>query len=418
MRQFQELGALVEARWRSQNYAEAAFPDIASDALRESDLISQVDPWDIIRWVHTTPNLPPQQDRKAKFGNPPITLFSGARFYIDVYYWLDGTTSIHQHAFSGAFQVLLGSSVHSHYRFEKELEINPHFLVGKVLLQDVSLLARGDIKPIRPGVQFIHSLFHLERPSATLTVRSHHAAHDAVQYDYLPPTVALDQFYEEDALSKKVQTVSLLLSMKHPEADRIIKDLLADADFHTAYAVLDTAFGFLGSNRLEGLFQLSKSRDRFQDLLECARRKHDRIVDLLPAVFEERQRQEDIVRRRRLIEGKDHRFFLALLLNVPERVMVLDLMKQRFPERDPVDLALKWIAELGGIRIFGSHEPNVLGLKNYDPSWLPVFAGLLRGLTDEEGESHTDSQRLPGTTFREVAASIRTSSLFKSIFRP
>ncbi|MFN2514442.1 MAG: hypothetical protein ABR568_23900, partial [Pyrinomonadaceae bacterium] len=60
--------------------------------------------------MHTAASLPHQYDVEGRFGNPPITLFAGPRFHIDVYYWLDGTTSIHQHSFTGAFQVLLGSS--------------------------------------------------------------------------------------------------------------------------------------------------------------------------------------------------------------------------------------------------------------------------------------------------------------------
>src|SRR5712671_2712893 len=264
MRLFRELGALVEDRWRGQDYNEDLFPAIAAQALAESDLAERIDPWDVIRWVHTTPELPRQQDRKSKFGNPPVTLFAGPRSYVDVYFWLDGTTSIHQHPFSGAFQVLLGSSVHSHYRFEKDREINPYFLTGDVLLEDVSLLVKGDIKKIRPGPRFIHSLFHLERPSATITIRNDHSPRDAIQYSYLKPYLAFDPFFEEDSLTKKVQTVSLLLRMKHPEADRFIGELIDDSDFQTAFAVLDTAFVFLGNNEMEGLFQLSKSTDRFE----------------------------------------------------------------------------------------------------------------------------------------------------------
>src|SRR5438132_840078 len=120
MEEFQKLGALVEGRWKDQNYNEQLFPDIAAQALVESDLPARVDPWKIISWVHTTAALPEQQDVEGRFGNPPVTLFSGPRFYIDVYYWLDGTTSIHQHAFSGAFQVLLGSSIHSSYTFRED----------------------------------------------------------------------------------------------------------------------------------------------------------------------------------------------------------------------------------------------------------------------------------------------------------
>src|SRR4030095_2619636 len=117
MEEFQKLGEQVERRWRAENYNEALFPEIAAQALSEADLPTRVDPWDIIRWVHTATTLPGQQDVEGRFGNPPITLFTGARFYIDVYYWLDGATTIHQHAFTGAFQVFLGSSIHSHYSF-------------------------------------------------------------------------------------------------------------------------------------------------------------------------------------------------------------------------------------------------------------------------------------------------------------
>src|SRR5262245_45637943 len=100
MEAFQKLGALVEERWRAANYDERRFPEIAAEALVESDIPGHVDPWEIIRWVHRAAALPRQQDVDALFGNPPITLYMGPRFYIDVYYWLDGTTSIHQHAFT------------------------------------------------------------------------------------------------------------------------------------------------------------------------------------------------------------------------------------------------------------------------------------------------------------------------------
>lgn len=416
MKLFQELGMLVEHKWRESGYEHALFPEIAAQALREIDVVSRTDPWEIIRWVHSTSSLPPQQDREGRFGDPPITLFCGPGFYIDAYYWLDGTTSIHQHGFCGAFQVLHGSSVHCHYRFEMEREINPHFLVGRIRLQEVSLLCKRDIRKILSGREFIHSLFHLERPSATIVIRSHDAPRDPIQYNYLKPSLAVDPLQEDDSLSKKIQTVSLLLSMKHPEADSFIKKLLEESDFQTTHAVLDVAFGFLGGNQLEKLFQLSKSSDRFQEMLETARARHQAMADLLPAVFEAQQCQREIIRRRRMVEGEGHRFFLALLLNVPDRVMVLDLIKQKFPGSDPVEIALAWIKELTSIRIFGSPEANVLGLNSFHASHLAVFAGMLSGLSDEEIDVSTHNQLPPGSTFAEVATDIRNSPFFKSIF--
>src|SRR6266550_2592517 len=136
---FEELGSLVEQRWRDVNYRESLFPETAVGVLAEANLIERIDPWQIIRWVQRTSNLPPQQDIDAKFGNPPITLYVAPRFYIDVYYWLDGTTDIHQHSFSGAFQVLLGSSIHSRYSFREDKIVNEHFSVGQLALEEVQL---------------------------------------------------------------------------------------------------------------------------------------------------------------------------------------------------------------------------------------------------------------------------------------
>jgi hypothetical protein len=419
---FAELGALVESRWRAQDYNESVFPGIAAQALSELNLSARVDPWEIVRWVHKTPDLPEQMDLAGKFGNPPITTYVGPRFFIDVYYWLDGTTTIHQHSFSGAFEVLLGGSVHSRYRFTKEREINPHFLVGQIEFNDVSLLSQGDIREIDSGSQFIHSLFHLDRPSVTITVRTYKAPGAPVQYSYLKPFLAVNPFFTDASLTKKVQTVSLLLRMKHPEADRFIEDLLDESDFHTAFAVLEQAFDFLCHRELEEIIGVSRSRDRFQSLLDRARNKHGRLADLLPPVFEEGWRQAEITRRRTEIKGQDHRFFLALLLNVPDRATVLRLVKEKFPEPDAVDLILSWVRELSATRIFGSREPNVLGSAEFTDQHLLVFKGLLEGLTTKEIAARAAStpQQTAGdsSSVEDIATHLKSLPLFESLFCP
>src|ERR1700752_2029368 len=151
MQFFEHLGSLVEQRWRDRNYQEEAFPGIACTALAERNASKLVNPWDIIRGVNTTAHLPEQQDVPGKFGGPPVTLYNGPRFYIDVYFWVDGTTAIHQHSFCGAFQVLLGSSILSEYRFEEKQEINAAFSIGRISLNDVELLEQGDVRRILSG---------------------------------------------------------------------------------------------------------------------------------------------------------------------------------------------------------------------------------------------------------------------------
>ena len=421
MEEFQELGALVEDRWKAENYSEERFPEIAAAALSEADLPARVDPWEIVRWVHTAASMPHQYDVEGRFGNPPITLFSGLRFYIDVYYWLDGTTSIHQHAFTGAFQVLLGSSIHSRYSFREDKLINEHFSIGDITLEEVQLLKLKDVRMIRPGRNFIHSLFHLDRPSATITIRTEHTPSSGIQYDYRKPHFATNPFFKNPVLSKKMQTIGLLLGMKHKDADVMIGNLAASSDFHTAYYVLAETFQQLTRNEMDELFGLSTGKDRFKAILESCKRTHGELTDLVLPVLEEQERQANIVQRRGTITKDAHRFFLALLLNVPSREKILQLVKQRYPDQDPVETILDWVEELGRTRVLGSKETNALGMPEFDDSYVFVLECLLQGLSSEEIHQRATAQYPPEnaaeviTRIPALTEALRASTLFRSL---
>lgn len=419
MEEFQKLGALVESRWKAENYNEQRFPEIAAQALTDSDLPARVDPWEIIRWVHTAGSLPQQYDVDGRFGNPPITLFAGPRFYIDVYYWLDGTTSIHQHSFAGAFQVLLGSSIHCRYSFREDKIINEHFSTGELTLEEVQLLKLKDVRVIQPGKNFIHSLFHLDRPSATITVRTENTPSAALQYDYRKPHFALNPFFKNPVLIKKVQTVGLLLGMKHKDADAMIGDLVGTSDFHTAYFVLAETFHQLKKNEMDALFGLSTGRDRFKAILERCKLTHGALADLMLPVLEEQERQMSIMQRRGTITSDAHRFFLALLLNVPGREKILQLVKQRYPDQDPVETILDWVEELSRTRVLGSKETNALGMPEFDDSYVFVLECLLQGLSMEEVNQKATGQYPPEnaaeliTRVPALIEALRESTLFK-----
>jgi hypothetical protein len=421
MEEFQKLGALIENRWKAENYNEQRFSKIAAEALTESDLPARVDPWEIIRWVHSADSLPEQKDVEGRFGNPPITLYSGTRFYIDVYYWLDGTTSIHQHSFTGAFQVLLGSSIHSRYSFREDRALNEHFSIGQLMLEEVQLLQLKDVREIHAGKDFIHSLFHLDRPSATITIRTEFTPSAALQYEYRKPHFALNPFFKNAALSKKLQTIPLLLGMKHTRADVMISELVCSSDFHTAYFVLAETFHQLQNNEMDALFGLSTGRDRFRAILENCKQAHGELTDLIFPVLEEQARQKSIVERRGTITADAHRFFLALLLNVPSRQKILELVKQRYPSQDPVETVLDWVEELGRTRVLGSKETNALGMAEFDDSHVFVLECLLHGLSDKEIEEKAVAQ-YPAEHAQELIAqipslaeSLRATTLFKTL---
>jgi len=422
MKVFNELGLLVESLWRERNYSEAEFPEIAVKALAEIDLAKRgVTPWEIIVWLHTESQLLRQQDVDAKFGNPPITLFCGSRFYVDIYFWLDGTTDIHQHGFAGAFQVLAGSSIHSRYSFQQERAINEYFLLGRVILDDVELLGEGDIRRIIPGRDHIHSLFHLDRPSCTITVRTFTVSSRQPQYSYRKPYFAIDPFFKEQSLVKKLQSVAMLLNLQQTDHDELIGDLVSMSDFQTTFLILQTAFKMLGSNQMESFFQLSTSRDRFDKLLKRARQKHGHLIDYVLTVLAEESRQEDIVRRRQFITSNEHRFFLALLLNISSRQKIFELVKARFPENNPLDKVLDWVMELSTTKVWGSTETNVLGLKDFDDDYLFVLQCLLENLSAQQIK-HALAKEYPAdyaakleSRFETIAAALRNSIPFRAM---
>ncbi len=404
-----DLGRLIESRFRRADYDEHRFPSLAGEALAESGIPGRIDPWEVLRAFHQAEPMPEQRDVEARFSDLPVTLYNGHGFYIDAYFWLDGTTEIHQHAFAGAFQVWAGSSLHSRYTFAREREINPHFLIGRLDLDDVEILEQGAIRPIVPGSTAIHSLFHLDRPSITLTVRTLHTPTAAPQYAYLKPSLAVNPFYRDAALSRKTQTLSLLLRMRRSDADPRIRELLAESDFATAFRLIETASQTLSEGGLRRALGLGSDLDRIEGLLEAARLRHGALVDLVPPVIAERRRQTEIAHRRATVTSEEHRFLLALLLNVSERTRLLRLVGARYPGRDPVETVVDWVEELGFTRVLGADE-NVLGLRGWDDDHVLVFEGLLRGMGEREIEAPLKSR------VSEIAGKLRGATLFRATF--
>jgi hypothetical protein len=413
-----ELGPLVEMRWRKNDYSEELFPGIAAQALTETALHSRVDPWQVIRWLETVTQLPRQVDLEGNFGNPPITLYDGSRFHISVYFWVNGTTTIHQHAFAGAFQVLLGSSIHSRYTFKLDRAINAHFQTGQLTLEESDLLVTGDVREIIPGSRYIHSLFHLDRPSVSLIIRTHQSSSGLPQYNYLRPFISFDPFFKEPAMMRKKQAVELLLGIAHAETDSLISDFISSSDFQTTFVLLEKAYDYLCGKDLPNGQDPLKNSGRFHALIDKARERHGELVDLLLPVYEEQQRQHEIVKRRANVKSKDQRFFLALLLNVPQRKLLLKLVKQGFPERDPIHVMLDRVSELSTMP--GPAGSNILGIKDFDDDYLFVYRCLLQDLTDQQIKQNLKSEYKPEdairieTRFDSLCSVLRNSNLLRS----
>jgi len=384
MELFNKVGKELEEAWRAKDYNEGVFPAMAAQALKNANLPSKVSPWEVIEWTLEQSELPLQKDVPARFGEPPITLFVAPRFHIDVYFWFEGTTTVHQHGFCGAFQVLEGSSINSWYEFERRDAVNSVCEIGEMSLKLCELLEVGAIQEIRPGRQYIHSLFHLDQPSVTIVVRTDKSPLFLPQYDYQKPSVAVDPFYEHESTTKKLQTVTALFRAQHPETDRMVSNLLKTADFHTAFLILRTVRSMLAGNRLNEVFNISTPQDRFANYLNLVCDRHGERGEELRRVFARTDRLDEILKRRSFVTNPEHRFFLALLLNVDGKENIFSLIKQRYTDDDPVEKILDWVLELSETRVMAANSQNALGIENFGAFDLFVLENLLRDKSIDE----------------------------------
>ncbi|HXI60879.1 MAG TPA: hypothetical protein VNO55_32690 [Polyangia bacterium] len=382
------VGAQIEQAWSAKDYDAGAFPEICVRALDGASLSQHLSPGDILAWA-LQGDLPRQADPGARFGQPPITLFRGRRFYIAALFWVDGTTSIHDHGFSGAFQVLSGSSIQTTFSFETTRNVGDQLRFGALAVTDSSLLRQGEIRPITAGPSFIHSLFHLPRPTVSLVVRSYFDVSPGIQLNYKPPGIAHNNFFVDETLDRLLQIVNLLRSSDDPTfEDRTVK-LIASADLHTAFSIIRSCADL-------------PDRSLLGRLLDGVRDKEARTLFTDWTIAAERVRF--LQSRRAMVHDPELRFVLAVLLNVHRRADALALVAAHSPRLAPAQRLASWLRQLSAVTsrlqlASGSWEPNLFGLPPITPRLEEVLAAELadqRDLrTDEEAAFLSKLRALP-----------------------
>jgi len=366
LKYFQDLGERIEKAWHRADFDVASFPSICCEALEASPVHRAVSTEDILRWALSSRRLPEQHDPEAKFGEPPITLHLGHGFFIAVNLWLTSTPAIHNHSFSGAFQVLEGGSLETNFRFSGSRAVNDHMVLGKLKALNCGVLTTGSTRPIVAG-RTIHALFHLEHPSATIIVRTGRDPSARPQLVYWRSGVGIDTLYNPAELLRRKQ----LLTFVHRTApERLVPTCLrymTGADFVSRFAVLRHCGMLLAPAEADSLLQRAKRVDGVvaalaSDVLECERR------------------EAFLIRRRAPIKDPDLRFFLALLLNVRGRVDALALIKRRYPRKDPIALVLNWVRALDRSPGPEDGSSSALGFP-LDDVLLGMLEGALRGRT-------------------------------------
>jgi hypothetical protein len=330
-----QLVDAIEGRWHGCNHDERRFCDIAVAALNDARLGDALTMSSLVRWFNHERGPVPQVNLEASFGEPPLTLGSTSRFYVEALFWLDGTTTIHQHRFSGAFMVLDGSSIHTRYRFACTQRVNASTEIGELALDGVEFLRPGQVRPIRSGTATIHSLFHLARPTLSIVVRTALDPDAAPQFDYWPPCIARVPSAIDGRLRRQIQLLRTLGRVAAPDRFVQARELLERSDFGTALPILDA---MVAAN--------PDDWPAVRDLAGTVQAGHPEITCDLVAVLAERRRVNLLVSRRRQVHDPELRLFLAMLINLPTQAACLEFLRGYAPDRDCEQLLASWIERL------------------------------------------------------------------------
>ena len=407
---FKRLGDDIAATLgESREAVYAGLEQVALAKLAEHDPSAHIGHADLIDYVLGADGLCKQADLDARFAEPPLSLYNGGHFDISALTWLDGTTSIHQHAFCGAFHVLAGSSIHSRYRFRAWEAPASHqrAIAGDLELIDIEVLRPGDSRVIRRGDTLIHSLFHMIRPSVTIVIRTITDEPGAeVQYDYRWPGLAFDPFHKHAPTIRKLQYLRMLRVLDAAAYPDRLAPVLAQADLCLAYTLVSE--------------QTLVSADPDE-----ARRLSRLCAGLSPAERElvYRAAHNDLISRtiidfRRRLHEPQHRFLLALLLNVFDREELLRMVQRETGCRDPVAQVCTWIAEIGGQT---DRYPNLIGI-DFNATAIEMLGCMWSGLgwaetlrRFREGHGEDEVAACEGD-LRALYDALRQCALFHAVF--
>ncbi|MFT5883365.1 MAG: hypothetical protein ACI9FG_001880, partial [Crocinitomicaceae bacterium] len=211
------------------------------------------------------------------------------------------------------------------------------------------LLETGRTVPITSGRECIHSLFHLDTPSITVVVRTHHDPGTGPQYNYLPPHIAIDPIQADALTMRRKQLLDVLETIDYDGYVGLVSGMIENLDFERGFNTLHHTM-----DRLQALGEWESVLAKFQQ-------RHGELAMGVPATLAESLRRDSITQMRYQIDNPEHRFFLALVMNVENGKNILSLINERYPDQSPIETTLGWVAEM--------IEPTEIGLSLLDASF-------------------------------------------------
>lgn len=403
---FNQLAALIYRHWNEHRRDAAELPGAATRALAELPPHQHVRATDVVDWVATTPVLPVQIDPQSQFGDPPVTLYNDGCLVIDIYFWVNSSTSIHQHAFAGAFFVLEGASVETEYDFHIERRYNQCLYSGQLQRRNIRLNKQGDCRPILPGPAFIHSLFHVDFPSVSLVVRTN-VASCRPQLDYWWPRLALETDSEATPVQRRrLELLAMLGACRPAELPRFLRTIFEGA------SPQEVLWGF---RRVLPYFR--KNVGQLNELMREQRLVHGELIDDAIAAFKAEAQLDGLAAMRQHATSPASRLLLAMLLNARDPRDLLSLIQAHSECADPVEEALRLAAQLLSEAPLSARSPQL------NPEDFPVALSVLRQILLEtpigQVPASLSAQQpdVPLPKLQEISELLSASTLFRGLCR-
>lgn len=209
-----QMGEEISSKFKGLD----GFAELAHEMLQKYKPEEKFNLDEVLEFSKTQKALEMKFYKNNEFGEYPITLYRNEDFLIDIYVWSELDADTHDHNFVGAFGQLQGRSMEVYYDYTdiKKTE-HEHLETGLLTINDKKVLNPGDKSPIYLYEKFIHKVWHLDKPTVTICVKSikgerlvHHYTPDGKRFTFDPKMkndlcLKINQENNVDILFKEIE---------------------------------------------------------------------------------------------------------------------------------------------------------------------------------------------------------------------
>lgn len=328
----ERLADAVESNWTREIHR---LPRVAASALQEHRPWEQFELEPLLVWV-CEQSAGMADNNGSSFGEPAVILADRGAFYVELLFWDSQLTSIHEHAFAGAWAVVEGATLHVAYDFASRRQFKSDLAIGELRVRKLEVLDRSAITEIPLGSGLIHRALHLERPTVSLVVRTPHGGSVRAQRQFRAPSLAVGG-HRSRATAPALEVVRLArLAERWRTHKDLCRTLVSKHDFYAAFLLVAQESPFSSPAVSKWLSELVHEVHG-EDSAHCE------------PVLEYATREALVASRWSKFASREVRFFLGLLMTFADRESILRAVRSIFPESDPAELIENWTVAISGL---------------------------------------------------------------------